>query len=62
LQGRTDLYTGLIGWLAVGAKLCAVIGRPLLAHAPLAPLKRLLRAFLITVVIRRATPTPAKQT
>ncbi|MQA78747.1 MAG: TSUP family transporter [Streptosporangiales bacterium] len=50
---RGDLRWRLIGWFAVGAVPCAVAGGLLLAHAPLAPLKRLLGVFLIAVVIWR---------
>jgi len=53
----------LIGWFALGAVPCAVIGGLALAHAPLTPLKRLLGIFLITVVIwRRLQRQPRKPT
>jgi uncharacterized membrane protein YfcA len=50
---RRDLRWPLIGWFALGAVPFAVLGGLLLAHAPLAPLKRLLGVFLIVVVIWR---------
>ena len=50
---RRDLRRRLVGWFALGAVPCAVAGGLLLAHAPLAPLKRLLGAFLIGVVVWR---------
>lgn len=50
---RRDLRWPLIGWFALGAVPCAVIGGLLLAHAPLAPLKKALGVFLIGVVIWR---------
>jgi uncharacterized membrane protein YfcA len=50
---RRELRWPIIGCFAVGAIPCAVAGGLLLAHAPLAPLKRLLGAFLIGVVIWR---------
>lgn len=58
---RTELRWPLIGWFAVGAVPCAVLGGVLLAHAPLAPLKRVLGVFLIAVVIwRRVERRPRK--
>jgi uncharacterized membrane protein YfcA len=63
---RRDLRRPLIGWFARGAVPCAVAGGLLLAHAPLAPLQRLLGAFLIGVVIwrrfQRRPRTPAAPT
>jgi uncharacterized membrane protein YfcA len=50
---RCELRRSLIGWFAVGAIPSAIAGGLLLAHAPLAPLKRLLGAFLIAVVVWR---------
>jgi uncharacterized membrane protein YfcA len=50
---RRDLRWPLIGWFALGAVPFAILGGLLLAHAPLAPLKRLLGVFLIGVVIWR---------
>jgi uncharacterized membrane protein YfcA len=50
---RRDLRWSLIGWFALGAVPCAVIGGLLLTHAPLAPVKRLLGVFLVGVVIWR---------
>ncbi|WP_410790013.1 sulfite exporter TauE/SafE family protein [Kribbella sp. C-35] len=50
---RHELRGSIIAWFAVGAVPCAVIGGLLLAHAPLAPLKRLLGVFLIGVVLWR---------
>ena len=50
---RGELRWSLIGWFALGAVPCAVAGGLLLAHAPLAPLKRLLGVFLIGVVLWR---------
>jgi uncharacterized membrane protein YfcA len=50
---RHELRWPLISWFALGAVPCAVIGGLALAHAPLAPLKRLLGILLITVVIWR---------
>ncbi|MEV4620715.1 sulfite exporter TauE/SafE family protein [Asanoa sp. NPDC049573] len=50
---RGELRGSLIGWFALGAVPCAVAGGLLLAHAPLAPLQRLLGAFLIGVVCWR---------
>ncbi|MGI3224595.1 sulfite exporter TauE/SafE family protein [Streptomyces sp. GTA36] len=56
---RRDLQWPLIGRFALGAIPLAVGGALLLAHVPLAPLKRLLGAFLIAVVIwRRRNPHP----
>ncbi|WP_406733844.1 sulfite exporter TauE/SafE family protein [Streptomyces sp. NBC_01794] len=56
---RRDLHWPLIGRFALGAIPLAAAGALLLAHAPLAPLKRLLGAFLIAVVIwRRRNPYP----
>ena len=40
---RRELRWPLIGWFALGAVPCAVAGGLLLAHAPLAPLKRAAR-------------------
>ncbi len=58
---RRDLRWPLIGWFALGAVPCAVIGGLLLAHAPLAPLKKALGVFLIGVVIwRRLQRRPRK--
>ncbi|MEV4655162.1 sulfite exporter TauE/SafE family protein [Micromonospora sp. NPDC049301] len=58
---RRELHWPLIGWFALGAVPLAVAGGLLLAHAPLGPLKRLLGAFLIGVVIwRRRNPHPRK--
>ncbi|MBV1851358.1 sulfite exporter TauE/SafE family protein [Catellatospora tritici] len=54
---RRELRSSLVGWFAVGAVPCAVMGGLLLAHAPLGALKRLLGVFLIvTVVWRRLRP------
>lgn len=50
---RRDLRWPLIGWFALGAVPCAVIGGLLLTHAPLVPLKRVLGVFLVGVVIWR---------
>jgi hypothetical protein len=50
---RRELRWSLIGWFALGAVPCAVAGGLLLAHAPLAPLTRVLGIFLIGVVIWR---------
>ncbi|MCE0764392.1 sulfite exporter TauE/SafE family protein [Pseudonocardia kujensis] len=62
---RRDLRWRLIGWFALGAVPFAVAGGLLLAHAPLAPLKRILGAFLIGVVVwrhlRRAPRAPAQR-
>ncbi|TYB46357.1 sulfite exporter TauE/SafE family protein [Actinomadura chibensis] len=58
---RHDLDRRLIGWFALGAVPSALAGGLLLAHAPLAPLKRVLGVFLIGVVIwRRVNPHPRK--
>jgi uncharacterized protein len=58
---RRELRWRLIGWFAVGAVPMAVAGGLLLAHAPLAPLKRLLGVFLIGVVVwRRVKPHPGR--
>jgi uncharacterized protein len=60
---RHELRWPLIGWFALGALPSAVAGGLLLAHAPLTPLKWLLGAFLIGVVIwRRAKHEPRKPT
>jgi uncharacterized membrane protein YfcA len=60
---RRELRWPLIGWFALGAIPCAVAGGLLLAHAPLSPLKRLLGAFLIVVVIwRRVGRRPREPT
>jgi uncharacterized membrane protein YfcA len=54
---RRELRWRLIGWFALGAVPLAVAGGLALAHAPLAPLKRLLGVFLIGVVVwRRVNP------
>ncbi|MDT7784334.1 MAG: uncharacterized protein QOF58_2753 [Pseudonocardiales bacterium] len=62
---RRDLHWRLIGWFALGAVPFAVAGGLLLAHTPLAPLKRLLGAFLIGVVVwrhlHREPAPPAKR-
>jgi uncharacterized membrane protein YfcA len=58
---RHDLRWRLIGWFALGAVPFAVAGGLLLAHAPLAPLKRLLGILLIVVVAwRRLRPQVRK--
>ncbi|WP_239151702.1 sulfite exporter TauE/SafE family protein [Virgisporangium aurantiacum] len=58
---RRDLRWPLVGWFALGAVPLAVAGALLLAHAPLAPLKRLLGVFLLAVVAwRRLNPHPRK--
>lgn len=44
---RRELRWPLIGWFALRAIPCAVVGGVLLTHAPLAPLERLLGLFLI---------------
>lgn len=50
---RRELRRSMIGWFALGAVPCSVIGGVLLTHAPLPVLKRLLGVFLIAVVIWR---------
>ena len=56
---RHDLRWPLIGWFAVGAVPCAVVGGLLLTHAPMGVLQRLLGVFLIAIVIwRRVRPQP----
>lgn len=50
---RHSLQWPLIGWFALGAVPCAVAGGLLLAHASLAPMKRLLGVFLIGIVVWR---------
>ena len=50
---RRELRWPLIGWFALGAVPCAVVGGLLLVHAPLVPLQRVLGVFLIGVVIWR---------
>jgi uncharacterized membrane protein YfcA len=58
---RRELRWSLIGWFALGAVPFAIAGGLVLAHAPLGPLKRVLGAFLIGVVVwRRARPHPRK--
>ena len=58
---RGELRWRLVGWFALGAVPFAVAGGLLLAHAPLGPLKRLLGAFLIGVVVwRHVRPDPGK--
>ncbi|MEV8442218.1 sulfite exporter TauE/SafE family protein [Actinosynnema sp. NPDC051121] len=58
---RRELRRSLIGWFALGAVPCAVLGGLLLAHAPPAPLQRLLGVFLIGVVTwRRIQRRPRK--
>jgi uncharacterized membrane protein YfcA len=58
---RDALRWPLIGWFALGAVPCASAGALLLALAPLSPLKRLLGAFLIGVVVwRRLRPAPGR--
>ncbi|MEV6605845.1 sulfite exporter TauE/SafE family protein [Kutzneria sp. NPDC051319] len=60
---RRELRWQLIGWFALGAVPCAVAGGLLLAHAPLAPLTRVLGVFLIGVVLwRRLQRTPRAPT
>ncbi len=56
---RGQLDRRLIARFAVGAVPCAVLGALLFVTAPLAPLQRLLGAFLLAVVIwRRVNPRP----
>jgi uncharacterized membrane protein YfcA len=50
---RRELHWPLICRFTLGAVPCAIAGGLLLAHAPLSPLKRVLGAFLIGVVIWR---------
>jgi uncharacterized protein len=58
---RRELRWPLVGWFALGAVPLAVAGAVLLAHAPLAPLKRVLGAFLLAVVVwRRLNPRPRR--
>lgn len=58
---RDALNWRLVGWFALGAVPCAVAGGLLLAHAPLAPLKRALGLFLIAVVAwRHLARTPRR--
>lgn len=61
---RRELHWSVIGWFALGAVPFAVLGGLLLAHAPLAPLKRMLGVFLVGVVIwrrlRRQPRTPSE--
>jgi uncharacterized membrane protein YfcA len=57
---RDHLQWSVIVRFSLGAVPLAVVGGLLLAHAPLAPLKRLLGVFLIAVVVwRRRQPHPA---
>jgi uncharacterized membrane protein YfcA len=57
---RDHLRWRIIGRFSLGAVPLAVAGGLLLAHAPLAPLKRLLGVFLIALVVwRRVRPHPA---
>ncbi|MEU0885722.1 sulfite exporter TauE/SafE family protein [Lentzea sp. NPDC005914] len=53
---RGELRWPVIGWFALGAIPCAAVGGLLLARAPLAPLKVMLGAFLIGVVVWRRVP------
>lgn len=53
---RSELRWPLIRWFALGAVPCAAAGGLLLAHAPLAPLKRLLGVLLIGMVLQRRRP------
>lgn len=58
---RAELDRAVIGRFAVGAVPLAVAGAVLLAGAPLAPLQRLLGAFLLVVVAwRRLRPHPRR--
>ena len=58
---RPELNRALIGRFAIGAVPLAVLGAVLLAHAPLAPLQRLLGVFLLAVVVwRRRNPHPRR--
>lgn len=50
---RGELRWRPIGWFAIGAVPMAAVGGVLLAHAPAGPLKRLLGAFLVGVVVWR---------
>lgn len=57
---REHLRWPIIGRFSLGAVPLAVAGGLLLAHAPLAPLQRLLGVFLIVLVVwRRVRPNPA---
>lgn len=50
---RRDIDWRVVGWFAVGALPAGIVGGLVLAKAPLAPLKRLLGAFLLAVVAWR---------
>src|SRR4051794_25521571 len=58
---RAELNRRLIGRFACGAVPLALAGGLLLAHAPLAPLKRLLGVFLIAMVVWRRLNRQPKQ-
>ena len=56
---RHDLQWRTVARFSVGAIPMAIVGGLLLAHAPLAPLKRILGIFLIMVVVwRHLRPQP----
>ncbi|MGC1213867.1 MAG: sulfite exporter TauE/SafE family protein [Micromonospora sp.] len=58
---RRELHPALVGRFAVGAAPFAVAGALLLAHAPLAALKRLLGVFLLVVVAWRHLGRPLRR-
>ncbi|MBB5082266.1 sulfite exporter TauE/SafE family protein [Nonomuraea endophytica] len=56
---RREVQGRVIGWYAVGAIPFALAGGLLLPYLPVEPLKRVLGAFLLAVIIwRRFRPTP----
>ena len=53
---RHELDWKVVGWFALGGVPMALLGGMLFAHAPLAPLTRVLGAFLILIVVWRHIP------
>lgn len=56
---RHELDWKVVGWFALGGVPMAFLGGMLFAHAPLAPLTRVLGAFLILIVVWRHIPRGA---
>jgi uncharacterized protein len=53
---RHELDWKVVGWFALGGVPMAILGGMLFAHAPLAPLTRVLGMFLILIVVWRHLP------
>jgi len=56
---RHELDWKVVGWFALGGVPMAILGGMLFARAPLAPLTRVLGAFLILIVVWRHIPRSA---